>query len=183
MSSSQKNSMLSDKEFAIIGMIYQKQRYGYEIEREIIDTSMREWTDIGFSSIYYILNKLEQKGFISGIVSMNEKNQARKVYSITEKGKKTLKASILALFQTHERNKWQIDLGLAFFNLLSREEQLQCLDNYEKAVDEYFEGYSRLKDYLCQERCEINRIQLAERPLFLLKAEKEWLKQLKKSLE
>ena len=44
---------------------------------------MRKWTDVGFSSIYYILEKLEKKGLAK---SMLAKGKDKKEYSITKMG-------------------------------------------------------------------------------------------------
>lgn len=39
--------------------------HGYDIERTIAERNMREWTDVGFSSIYYLLGKLEAAGLVA----------------------------------------------------------------------------------------------------------------------
>ena len=38
--------------------------YGYTIEKIIEERGMRHWTDIGFSSIYYVLKRLESRNLI-----------------------------------------------------------------------------------------------------------------------
>ena len=40
--------------------------YRPEIEHVIEERGMRDWTEIGFSSIYYLLKKLEKEGLIAG---------------------------------------------------------------------------------------------------------------------
>jgi DNA-binding PadR family transcriptional regulator len=45
-------------------LVAERPRHGYEIERVIEERGMREWTEIGFSSIYYLLKKLEREGLI-----------------------------------------------------------------------------------------------------------------------
>ena len=52
---------ISNIEAAILGLLCERPQYGYEIEKIIEKRNMRNWTEIGFSSIYYILKKLEEK--------------------------------------------------------------------------------------------------------------------------
>ena len=56
---------------------------------------MRAWTEIGFSSIYYLLKKLEQKELIQGWLENNELGPARKVYHITKVGQSVLREEVL----------------------------------------------------------------------------------------
>ena len=56
---------MTNAELAILSLVAETQRHGYEIEQIIEIRGMREWTEIGFSSIYYLLNKLERAGQIA----------------------------------------------------------------------------------------------------------------------
>jgi len=55
---------MTNAELAILGLVAEAPRHGYEIEQLIENRGMRNWTEVGFSSIYYILNKLEQRSLI-----------------------------------------------------------------------------------------------------------------------
>jgi DNA-binding PadR family transcriptional regulator len=44
---------------------------------------MRKWTEVGFSSIYYVLEKLELKGLAT---STDAQGNEKKQYSITDTG-------------------------------------------------------------------------------------------------
>ena len=52
---------MTNAELAILSLIGEKPRHGYDIEQVIEVRGMRDWTEIGFSSIYYILRKLEER--------------------------------------------------------------------------------------------------------------------------
>ena len=52
---------------------------------------MREWTQIGFSSIYYVLSKLEQRGLIKADSPANAK--AKKSYEKAHRSLRTLPSS------------------------------------------------------------------------------------------
>jgi len=59
---------MTNAELAILSLIAQQPRHGYEIEQVIEERGMRDWTEVGFSSIYYLLNKLEKDSLIEGHV-------------------------------------------------------------------------------------------------------------------
>ncbi|MDX5348828.1 MAG: PadR family transcriptional regulator, partial [Hymenobacteraceae bacterium] len=55
----------------------------------VIETrNMRDWTEIGFSSIYHILNRLEKNDYLAACLEPSEgRGPARKVYEVTEHGR------------------------------------------------------------------------------------------------
>ena len=56
---------MTNAELAILGLIAEQPRHGYQIEQVIEERGMRNWTEIGFSSIYYLLKKLEKAGYVT----------------------------------------------------------------------------------------------------------------------
>jgi DNA-binding PadR family transcriptional regulator len=48
---------MTNAELAILSLVVEKPRHGYQIEQVIEERGMREWTEVGFSSIYYLLKK------------------------------------------------------------------------------------------------------------------------------
>ena len=55
---------LTDAELVLLSLICEQPLHGYEVEQQIKQRNMRAWTDLSTSSIYYILQRLEQKGYI-----------------------------------------------------------------------------------------------------------------------
>ena len=53
---------MTNAELAILSLVAEEPRHGYDIEQVIEARGMRDWTEIGFSSIYYLLKKLEKSG-------------------------------------------------------------------------------------------------------------------------
>jgi DNA-binding PadR family transcriptional regulator len=56
---------LTPSELTVLGLVIEQPRHGYDLEQVIEQRGIRQWTDIGFSSIYYVLAKLEKRGLIS----------------------------------------------------------------------------------------------------------------------
>ncbi|MAC39111.1 MAG: PadR family transcriptional regulator, partial [Oceanicaulis sp.] len=56
---------LTDAELLLLGLVSEMPRHGYELEQVIETRGMREWTQVGFSSIYFVLGKLEKAGLVA----------------------------------------------------------------------------------------------------------------------
>ena len=48
---------LSNAEYAVLSLLAEAPRHGYGVERIVEERGMRNWTEIGFSSIYFLLKK------------------------------------------------------------------------------------------------------------------------------
>lgn len=107
---------MTNAELAILGLVAEKPRHGYEIEQVIEARGMRDWTEVGFSSIYYLLKKLEEKGYITSEVKQPEgRGPARKVYSITEAGGQAWYQASLDALRQPESPASGFLLGLSVF--------------------------------------------------------------------
>jgi DNA-binding PadR family transcriptional regulator len=58
---------LTDGELTVLGLLAEQPRHGYELERVIEERGVRAWTSLGFSSIYYVLDKLAKRGLIEPV--------------------------------------------------------------------------------------------------------------------
>lgn len=58
-------------------------RHGYELDRVIEQRGIREWTTLGFSSIYYLLDRLAGLGLIE---TSERGGRRRASYRLTEAG-------------------------------------------------------------------------------------------------
>lgn len=79
---------LTPAELTVLGLLVEKPRHGYEVEEVIAARGMREWTEIGFSSIYYLLGRLRDRGLIAEVESSKGgRGKARHVYAPTAGGR------------------------------------------------------------------------------------------------
>jgi DNA-binding PadR family transcriptional regulator len=115
----------SDSELLILGLIAEMPRHGYELEGIIEERGMREWTRIGFSSIYYVLRKLEKGGLIKAEKPSSPK--ARKRYEITPKGKEILVDQTLIALNTIQPAYPSLLLGMIHLSVLTRDQVLDAL--------------------------------------------------------
>jgi DNA-binding PadR family transcriptional regulator len=104
---------ITNKELAVLGLVNETPKYGYQIEQDIEARGMREWTEIGFSSIYYVLNKLEKKGLLTSEIHAEGKRPARRIYRLTPQGVEIFSHSIRERLSNPRPYSGDLDLGLA----------------------------------------------------------------------
>jgi len=121
---------MTNAELAILSLVAEKPRHGYEIEQVIEERGMREWTEIGFSSIYYLLKKLERDGLIKGQLEEAKRGPARKVYCPTLAGRDALHAGVLDALSAPRRCYSSLQLGLADLPGIPPDEALAALRQY-----------------------------------------------------
>ena len=117
-----------NSELALLSLIAEQPRHAYQIEQVIEERNMRYWTDIGFSSIYRLLSKLEQSGWISGKLNPPEgRGPARKVYQLTPTGKEVWQQAALFNLAEPERKYSSFLLGLDNLSVLPSREVLNSI--------------------------------------------------------
>jgi DNA-binding PadR family transcriptional regulator len=104
---------VSNAELALLSLLSEQPRHAYEIEQVIEERNMRDWTEIGFSSIYRLLSKLETAGWLSSQLQPPEgRGPARKVFQLTPAGKKAWHEAALQNLAKPERKFSSFLLGL-----------------------------------------------------------------------
>jgi DNA-binding PadR family transcriptional regulator len=128
----QQSLQLSPAEQLILGIIAEQPRHGYDIEMVIAERGMREWTDIGFSSIYYLLDKLKAKKFIQATTG----GGSRKTYCITEAGTQACMAATKNLLVA-EPAKTPLLVGLANSMFLPSHELAAALQERRNSNEQH----------------------------------------------
>lgn len=125
---------LTTNELVILGLLAEQPRHGYDLEQTIRDRGMREWTAIGFSSLYYLLERLEAKGLVrheSGLDKM-----ARKIFAITDKGLEICRQSIKDALVDMQPYNSTFSIALANSPLLSEAEVIRQLSTRKRLIAE-----------------------------------------------
>ncbi len=105
---------LTDAELALLSLLAESPMHGYQIEQTIEERGMRDWTQIGFSSIYYLLDKMKRKGWLdSNLAQGSGKGPARQVYRLTPSGQKVWRSAVLDALRNPHRAYSNFMIGLA----------------------------------------------------------------------
>ena len=110
--------MMTDAELTILSLISEKPSMGHEIQEIIDERGLREWLTIGFSSVYYILNKLEKQNLISSVLRPERRGPSRKIYTISEAGRGILQTAVSHLLSQPRSLGSGFELGLANIHAL-----------------------------------------------------------------
>jgi DNA-binding PadR family transcriptional regulator len=127
---------ITNTKLAVLTLVAEKPRHGYEIEQVIEERGMREWTDVGFSSIYYLLNKLAREGLIESELEQAGQGPARKVYQATAAGREALHEALLAALSLPERHPSRLLLAVGNLPALAPGEALAALVEYRERLAE-----------------------------------------------
>jgi DNA-binding PadR family transcriptional regulator len=126
--------MTTNAELAILSLVSERPRHGYEIEQVIEERGMREWTEIGFSSIYYLLKKLEQQGLVEGQLEEAERGPARKVFHITQAGIEARHTALIEALSVPWQSSPPLLLGIGNLPAVSPAEVIAALQQYRDTL-------------------------------------------------
>ncbi|WP_338033821.1 GyrI-like domain-containing protein [Kutzneria albida] len=76
----------------MLGLLVEQPRHGYELERVIEERGVRAWTALGFSSIYYVLDKLAKRGLIEA-TNAPSSGKSRATFHATASGRELCAAA------------------------------------------------------------------------------------------
>jgi len=128
---------VTNTELAVLGLISEGPKYGYQIEQDVQQRGMREWTEIGFSSIYYVLTKLEAAGWLSSERHGAGRRPARTVYQLTVAGLQAHHDAVLDRLATPRPRSGDFELALANLDVLSHAECVTALTSRHDQLKEH----------------------------------------------
>jgi DNA-binding PadR family transcriptional regulator len=171
----EENKTITDAELALLSLLAEQPMHGYQIEQTIEARGMREWTQIGFSSIYYILEKMKKKAWLKSELSQGSgKGPARQVFFLTENGRKVWKEAVLNALGSPHRAFSNFSLGLSNLGSVDKIEALEALEKYKHQLQERRENVDqKVKSYQGNLPWEI--AQLFDYSLASIDSELKWI--------
>lgn len=128
---------MRNADLAVLGLLMEQPRHGYQIEQLIQERDMRDWTEIGFSSIYAILARLQQQGYLQArLVTPSGRGPARKVYRITRSGRAAWKQATLKALSVPSEGGLPFLLGLVGLPAIPPQQAIAALRSYRDRMDE-----------------------------------------------
>ena len=159
-------------DFAILGLLKDQPRHGYELKRALGDLGF--W-QVSFGSLYPALRRLEKKGFIEATAGEGR----RKAFRLTGAGKAGLQ-EMLADGDSGKDSDRTFQLRLAFLGNLEPGSRLAVLEERRLALHERLHGARRsFKGARGAERgTDRYRLALMERRVRSTEADIAWLDEL-----
>lgn len=138
------NYILNHRAFVLLGLVAEIPSHAYNINQRIEDRGMREWTNIGKSSIYNIITKLEDDGLVESYTEEVD-NRIRKIYTITDYGSDILKNQVYKVLSEFIGKKDE-DFYVAFSMLpiLTKEQQIEAITKSLKKIKKNKKGLEKM---------------------------------------
>ncbi len=167
---------MTQLEMTILGIIWENPCHAYNIEKVIEEKGIRERLNIGFSTIYSTLKKLEKRGILESSYKPQKNLPGRRIYSITFKGRQLFSEEVKRALSQPQREASLFETGLSFGGILDKREIKEALSLYDSEL-------SRMIQQKVKELTSINNPSAIERallsrPLSLWQAERKWIREL-----
>ena len=161
--------------FALLGLLAEKPKYGYEIKRQFEGALGNVWS-VSYGQLYPTLRLLSELGWVTKKTEPGKKAAEKNIYSITEKGRKKLDEWLLKPLRSTYRVKDEFTLRFLFFNKLSPDNVLDYLRVQQKKTVLQKESFQRT---LVSLRDEIDFFMQAiiRKGIIHLEAENQWLEE------
>jgi DNA-binding PadR family transcriptional regulator len=130
----------------ILGMIYLMPSHGYQLKKNIKESFGNPYFKLNNNVLYPTLAKMEQECLIEGKEMPGEKMN-KKVYRITEKGKKEL-LEMVATPVEPDIDDFDFKVQAVFFDLIPKEKRLKVIKPlYETKLQLYHEALKKKETY------------------------------------
>ena len=175
--------MANKNDLVVLGLVFEQDRYGYEIIQEVKRRDFEHWANINPASIYNHLNKLEKAGALSSRTEKVGNSPERKVYSLTEEGRQRLSELVVKAIATPSHVDHAIaSLGIAFVYCADEQAALGAIRN-KIAVLEGVTGHLSGECGEYKEQIPLNWLLLIESAIAHVKVEQDIMSRLKEAIE
>ncbi|MBI4563265.1 MAG: PadR family transcriptional regulator [Planctomycetes bacterium] len=162
---------------ALLGLLMKKPQHGYELKRKI-DATLENVAAISSGTLYYTLQRMQDKTWVSGRRERQGNRPERTVYSITSAGRREFQRLLRKSLFEKERPYFSFDLGLFFCEYAG-------LDVLEEAADAKLADLQRHRRLLEEierrnpGRWPFHLFFIKERGKLLLESGETWYRRLK----
>lgn len=158
----------------ILSLLMERPMHGYDLETEIQARHVRKWAQIGTSSIYQGLERLEQKGLAIHRLDASSGLPAKKVYTVTERGREWFLVEAKRLLSSGEYVFLDFNVGMAAYPYLSPDEFVRCRKARRAALEDLM-AEANAHATAVQEEKPRHAYLLLKHAVRLLESERAWL--------
>lgn len=166
---------MTDAELAILSIVAEGPIHGYNIQTVITRRGLRVWTNIGVSSMYYVLEKLERQGLVESTAGSPTDGASRREYRITPAGSGVLQTAVADLLSTPRGGSNSFELGLANLHVLRPSQIRSALTAYRQGLLSLLAQSRERWQQLKEHRAPFNVDAMFEHQVASLEAELTWI--------
>ncbi|MBI5961311.1 MAG: PadR family transcriptional regulator [Chloroflexi bacterium] len=166
---------MTDAELAILSIVAEGPIYGYDIQTLVVQRGLRAWTNIGISSMYYVLEKLERQGLVEG-KGQEAEGSARRQYRVTSAGFGVLQTAVADLISTPREYANGFELGLVNMHVLRSSQIRTAFIAYrQELVSRLAQARERWRK-LKEDKAPFSVDAMMSHHIAMLEAELDWIK-------
>ena len=175
--------MANKNDLVVLGLVFEQDRYGYEIIQEVKKRDFEHWANINPASIYNHLNRLEKSGALSSRTEKVGNSPERKVYSITEEGRRLLSELVVKAIASPSHADHAIaSLAIGFVYCADEQALRGALRSKLAALGEVRKHLIKESEEL-REHIPLNWLILIESAIAHVKVERDIMSRLKEIIE
>lgn len=166
---------MTDAELAILSIVAEGPIHGYDIQTIITQRGLRAWTNIGVSSMYYVIDKLARQGLVESRPDEHTQGPSRRQYRITPAGYGVLQTAVVDLLSTPRDHASGFELGLANLYVLRSAQLRNAFIAYQQELMSRLEQALNRWRQLEAHQAAFNVVAIFEHRVAMLEAELNWV--------
>ena len=129
---------MMEKKLLLLGLLLSHDMHGYQLN-EVLQQSPGLPIALKKSNAYKLLGDMEKDGWVTHVEEQEGNRPQRRVYSVTNEGKKVFNRLLRENLSTHPSPVFPAVVGLDFLYSLSAEEAVALLEQRRQVVDAKFQ--------------------------------------------
>jgi PadR family transcriptional regulator AphA len=167
--------------YALLGLLAENPKYGYEIKQEFEGALGNVWS-VSYGQLYPTLRRLSEMQWVTKETAPGKKAAEKNIYSITAKGRKKLDEWLLRPLRSSYKVKDEFTLKFMFFDKLPRDKVLDYLKQQQKKTVMQKESFQRTLVSIKEELSFFLQA-IIRKGIIHLEAENQWLEEVVNALE
>lgn len=127
-----------DKKLLLLGLLRTGSMHGYQLN-DFIESTLSTCVQIKRPTAYYVLNKMQDDGWVEESEEQEGNRPPRRIYSITPAGEAAFQKLLRQNLADYELAQFTGDVGLAFLEVLPPEEGLALLQQRRGIIEALLE--------------------------------------------
>ncbi|MCB9423448.1 MAG: helix-turn-helix transcriptional regulator [Ardenticatenaceae bacterium] len=127
-----------DKKLLLLGLLRTGSMHGYQLN-DFIESTLATCVQIKRPTAYYVLNKMQDDGWVEETEEQEGNRPPRRIYTITPSGEAAFQELLRQNLAGFEMAQFTGDVGLAFLDVLSPAESLALLQQRRMIIQSFLE--------------------------------------------
>ena len=172
-------------QFYILGLLL---RYGPQhgyLLKQTVEEQISDFAQIKLPTIYYNLEKLAERGYVSAAFQKDGNRPEKMVYSITEEGEKYFNILLKKMQAEELHMELPLDGALFFRERIDTKEFADSIKNSIRTFEDKLNRVIAHRDNVMQTIPDVGRANaqaIFSHSIYHLRAELDWLKEIEKGL-